>query len=226
MTNQRLVEFITGLVGHCPADLAQYSLAFVHPSLDGEKNYQRLEYLGDAVLTLAVSRMLFDRHPGKNEGDLTKERMALVRKEVLSQVSEKLGFKAHIRLGRSEESDLGREKESILSDVFEAFLGALYLECGVEGVIGWLDARMGLFEEAAGEMRDFKSALQELVQSRMRELPRYEVEREEGEAHRRTFHVGLYVGGLKVSEGAGTSKKAAEQNAAMKAYRAMSAEEP
>lgn len=212
------MTFLEKHIGEAPEDTANYEAAFVHPSFDCQDNYQRLEFLGDAVLNLAVTHIVYEDNAGKDEGFLTKERMSMVRKEVLFKVSELMGFKDYIRLGKGEETDLGREKESILADVFEAFLAALYLDKGFPFVLNWTRRHLHIFQTARQGIKDYKSILQEFLQSRKQALPRYVITKEEGKAHKKTFYVELYAGDVKISEGAGFSKKTAEQNAAEKAF--------
>jgi ribonuclease-3 len=218
MTENGFETFLEMHIGRLPEDLANYKIAFVHPSYDSTNNYQRLEFLGDAVLNLAMTHIVFEDNAGCDEGFLTKERMSMVRKEVLSRVSDVMGFKNFILLGKGEETDLGREKDSILADVFEAFVAALYMDMGFPFVLGWMRSNMYIFRTASEGIEDYKSTLQELMQSRKQDLPRYVITREEGMAHKKTFYVELYIGDAKCSDGFGLTKKAAEQSAAKLAF--------
>jgi len=214
MSDKSFNNFIMEVVGEEVSKIELYEQAVIHPSFDSKKNYQRLEFLGDAVLSLVVSHTLFFENASMSEGMLTKKRMSMVRKEVLSNVCEQLGFKKYILLGKGEERDNGRSKESILSDIFEAFLGAMYLDKGFEFVLGWFGKNSSLFLDAGKEIKDYKSILQELVQQKKMGIPVYIVSKEEGAAHKKLFFVELFVGEKKLSEGSGKSKKIAEQEAA------------
>ncbi len=224
MAETELRSFLETVIGEKIECMEHFSKAFVHPSC-GKDNYQRLEFLGDSVISLAISHKLFFEDDSLKEGELTRLRMSLVRKEVLSKVGSELGFGRYIKLGKGEEADGGRNKESILSDVFEAFIGALYIEKGFDFVLGWIEKNMNLFIEGGKEIRDYKSLLQELLQAKKTGVPNYFVSREEGTAHRKTFYVELFIGERKISSGTGSSKKIAEQEAAKQAFQILSDED-
>lgn len=211
-------DFLEKLVGSKLGNVSLYYKAFVHPSFNGTENYQRLEFLGDAVVSLAISHLLFFKDEKMYEGELTKNRMGLVRKEVLSKISYILGFKDFILLGRGEEKDNGREKESILADVFEAFIGAMYLDKGFDFVFSWIQERIDLFYKAGIEIKDYKSMLQELAQSKGLGMPKYIISKEDGEAHKKIFFVDLHIDGKLISSASGKSKKSAEQQAAQSGF--------
>lgn len=224
MLSGHFEKFLEDILGVKFKNIEYYKQAFVHPSFSSKNNYQRLEFLGDAVISLAVSHLLFFKYEMLGEGELTKLRMSIVRKEVLSEVSKKLGFKKYVHLGKGEERDSGREKESILADVFEAFIGAVYLDLGFIFVLDWIRDRLSLFLEAGEEIRDYKSLLQEIVQGKKIGSPVYVVSKEEGVAHKKEFFVDLYIAERKVASGSGKSKKLAEQNAAKSACQILSNE--
>ncbi len=192
-----------------------YLRAFTHSSYSQE-NYQRLEFLGDAVLNLIISDYLFSIYRDKKEGFLTKERASYVRKEILGLISEELGLKEFVRLGKGEEANSGRKKTSILSDVFESFLGAIYLDKGFNFTYQWILNHIDLFRKYKDAIIDYKSLLQERLQKKGL-LPYYVLSGEEGVSHDKTYHVDLYIEGEKVSSGEGKNKKSAEQNAAKEA---------
>lgn len=210
--------FLESLLGRKVENLNYFRDAFVHPSFSVRNNYQRLEFLGDAVINLAMTHLLFFKNGILSEGELTKLRMNLVRKEVLAAVSRKLGFRKYLSLGRGEEKDCGREKDSILADVFESFIGAAYLNFGFQFVLDWITERYELFLEEGEHIRDYKSVLQEFLQGKKLGAPRYIVTKEEGLAHNKRFFVELYVGDEKIASGEGKNKKLAEQSAAKLAY--------
>ena len=183
----------------------------------GSENNQRLEFLGDAVLDLAVSDHLFRSYPHLDEGNLTKMRAALVCEPSLARVAKTLGVGLCLLMGKGEERTGGRERPSILADVFEALLGAVYLDQGLK-VAGNLALRLlePVIEDVLeGRLdRDYKTELQEIVQQRGSEQVQYKILREEGPDHEKVFTAGVLYKGKLVGTGRGRSKKDAEQQAA------------
>ncbi|MDQ1336990.1 MAG: ribonuclease [Thermodesulfobacteriota bacterium] len=201
--------------------------AFCHASYVNERvngdleDNERLEFLGDAVLDLAVSHLLMRYFEDAREGDLSKFRAMLVDEAGLYEVAQRLGLGDYLLLGKGEEQSLGREKPSILADTTEALLGAIYLDGGFDRAMEMIeDLFFPLLERVASRERvhDFKSLLQEYTQQTCKTLPRYRLIRETGPAHDRSFHVGLSLMGKPLTEGEGRSKKEAEQNAAREAF--------
>lgn len=201
-------------------------LALTHRSYAAEHNlsvsYERLEFLGDAVLQLAVTRHLYDTYDKLAEGELAKVRAAVVNQKALAVVARQLGIGDHILLGQGEERSGGRDKDSILADVVEALLGAIYLDGGYEPasdlVLQLLVPLIG--ERAASPGRlDFKTRLQEVLAQR-RLQPRYVIS-ESGPDHSKTFTAELWVDGELLGAGEGSSKKRAEQAAARNAAEAL-----
>ncbi|NDY41750.1 ribonuclease III [Dissulfurirhabdus thermomarina] len=194
---------------------------------DTSPDNELLEFLGDAVLDLVISRLLFDRYGGRlREGDLTKMRAGLVNEGRLAAAARELGLGALLRLGRGEERSGGRHKASILADAFEALVGALYLDGGLEAVFRFVRSSFGpLLEHAeeVGGLGDYKSALQEVTQRRYHEAPAYEVVEARGPDHAKHFVVALSLKGRRLATGEGASKKEAEQAAARKALEALEA---
>lgn len=184
---------------------------------NGFENNQRLEFLGDAVLDLAVSDFLFRSYPQLDEGNLTKMRAALVCEPSLSRVAKTLGVGLCLLMGKGEERSGGRERPSILADVFEALLGAVYLDQGLK-VASNLALRLlaPVIEDVLeGRLdRDYKTELQEIVQQRGSEQVQYKILREEGPDHEKVFTAGVLYKGKLVGTGRGRSKKDAEQQAA------------
>jgi ribonuclease-3 len=188
---------------------------FVNESGGGKDN-QRLEFFGDAVLDFLLSDLLLVRFPGSREGELTRIRAALVDEASLASLAIGLDLGSSLRLGRGEEKGGGREKRSLLADAFEALLAALYLDGGIE------EARRVVHEHfaallASGDglsMRDFKTDLQERARLERGELPRYQLKKASGPEHDRRFTVEIYLGAELMGEGAGRTKKEAEQAAA------------
>jgi len=185
---------------------------------------ERLEFLGDAVIDLAVSHRLMERFPEAREGELSKIRAAVVDEPGLARIARELDLGALLRLGRGEELTGGRQKASLLADAMEAVVAALYLGGGLAPVLALLDRFLGeaFAHAAAGTLdRDYKTQLQELAQSRLRASPRYRVVAEHGPDHSKVFDVELELRGEVVGRGAGRSKKDAEQAAAKLALEMM-----
>ncbi|NPV73274.1 MAG: ribonuclease III [Pelotomaculum sp.] len=187
---------------------------------NGLENNQRLEFLGDAVLELAVSDYLYRSKPEMDEGDLTKLRASVVCEPSLARVARELELGTCLYMGKGEERSGGRDRPSILADAFEALLGAVYLDQGLEKAAGlaikYLAPLIGDVLEGRLE-RDYKTELQELVQQRGGEQVRYVILKEEGPDHHKSFTAGVLYRGVLVGQGTGRSKKEAEQQAAKKA---------
>jgi len=200
------------------AALTHKSYVNEHRDEAGLADNERLEFLGDAVIDLAVSHRLMERFPGAREGDLSKMRAAVVDEQGLSEMARALDLGSLLRLGRGEELTGGRRKASLLADAMEAVVAALYLGSGgLAPVLCLIDRFLGdaFARAAAGTLdRDFKTQLQELSQSRLRATPRYRVVAEQGPDHSKTFQVETELRGEVVGRGAGRSKKDAEQAAA------------
>lgn len=186
----------------------------------GALDNERLEFLGDAVLELVVSHLLFTRHGERcREGELTRMRSFLVNESQLAEQASRLGIGKHLRLGKGEDRSGGREKSSILSDAFEAVVGAIYIDSGIEEVFSVIERCLGdLLDQAVdiGIGQDYKSKLQELIQGRFHSVPVYEVEKISGPDHQRKFQVIINFNGQVLQRGSGRSKKEAEQDAARK----------
>jgi ribonuclease-3 len=196
-------------------DLALRHGSFSHErGRDPEKSYERLEFLGDAVLSIVVSDDLYRRHPDADEGGLAKQRARIVNEAALASVARRLNLGQYLLLGRGEEKGGGRQRASMLADAVESVIGAVYIDSGY-GVVHHLVTRwlgeLGDVLERAGE--DFKSQLQERLQRR-RQMPRYRIAQEDGPDHARRFSAIVEAGGKPIGEGHGNSKKEAEQAAA------------
>ncbi len=199
------------------AALTHKSYVNEHRTEEGLQDNERLEFLGDAVIDLAVSHRLMVRFPAAREGDLSKMRAAVVDEQGLAEMARALDLGGLLRLGRGEELTGGRAKASLLADAMEAVVAAVYLAGGLEAVLGMVDRFLGeaFARASAGTLdRDFKTQLQELAQSTLRATPRYRVVAEHGPDHSKTFEVETELRGEVVGRGAGRSKKDAEQAAA------------
>jgi ribonuclease-3 len=199
-------------------DLALRHGSFSHEKgRDPGKSYERLEFLGDAVLSLVVSDELYRRHPEIDEGGLAKQRARVVNEAALASIARRLNLGQYILLGRGEEKGGGRQRPSLQADAVESVIGAVYIDSGY-GVAHHLVSRwlgeLGEMLQRAGE--DFKSQLQERLQRR-RMMPRYRIAQEEGPDHARTFVAIVEANGRPLGEGRGGSKKEAEQAAAAEA---------
>jgi ribonuclease-3 len=203
--------------------------AFTHSSYVNEhrmgnhKDNERLEFLGDAVLELTVSEYLFEVYPQRSEGELTKLRASIVCESSLVGFAEELEFGAYVLLGKGEELTGGRTRPALLADVFESFIGALYLDQGLEVVKSFL--RKHLFPNLPNQgkmlMIDFKTHLQEYTQQHSMGLLEYIIINERGPAHEREFVSQVQVGDTLLGQGSGRSKKEAEQQAAAQALEAL-----
>jgi ribonuclease-3 len=191
---------------------------------------ERLEFMGDAVIDLAVSHRLMERHPAAREGELSKLRASVVNEQGLYEVALALGLGELLLLGRGEELTGGREKPSLLADALEAVVAAIYLSGGMPRVLEFVDRFFGpAMDRAAEADRDYKTQVQELAQGRLHVSPRYRVVEEHGPDHAKTFVIEVAVNGRILGRGTGRSKKDAEQAAAREALAeiaALPAEEP
>jgi len=179
---------------------------------------ESLEFLGDAVVGFVIADLLFRRFPTHDEGWKSKMKAALVSTASLAKLADGLDLGEHLLLGRGEEKTGGRRKQALLADGYEALIAAIYLDGGIEQASTFISRQFeSLIDEArtpAAAFHDFKSALQERVQSDGGPLPEYAVIGETGPDHHKTFHVQVRVGGKPMAEGVGRSKKEAEQEAA------------
>lgn len=197
--------------------------AFIHRSYLNEHpdeklpHNERLEFLGDSVLGFVVSEHLFIEFPTHAEGDLTNFRSSLVNARTLAEVSKKLGLGDFLLLSKGEEATGGRDRQYLLANTFEAFLGAIYLDGGIEPAKKLIHAVLipKLSDIIDKKLyKDFKSAFQEVAQEKKNITPAYRVIEESGPDHNRTFKVGVFLGDELVGAGNGKSKQAAEQEAA------------
>lgn len=193
---------------------------------DGPGSNERLEFLGDAVLGLAVTDHTFSTYPGLPEGAMAKVRASVVSSASLAELALELGLGEHLLLGRGEEATGGRSKPSILADALEAIIGAAYVDGGWEAarvmVVNLFAERISAAVEGPG-VRDYKTRLQELVARRFEDAPLYELT-ETGPDHDKWFTATVVVGGLVRGRGEGRSKKLAQQAAAENAWARLSSE--
>ncbi len=191
---------------------------------DRERSNERLEFLGDAVLGLVVNEDLYQKFPGRSEGDLTKMKALLVCGARLSEVAAQFDLGVHVRMSRSEAATGGRQRSSILADTTEALIGAVYLDGGLGAARGVIQRLVLSGSErvlAKRSLRNYKSRLQELIQARHKSPPRYRVMEVDGPDHDRLFKVAVTFSGKPLGQGEGRNKKTAEQNAAREALEAL-----
>ena len=207
------------------ADSKLLKQAFTHSSYVNEhrrkpyEDNERLEFLGDAVLELTVSKFLYLKYPMMSEGELTKLRAAIVCEPSLVAFANELNFGKYILLGKGEELTGGRTRPALLADVFEAFIGALFLDKGIETVYTFLEKNVFPKVDSGNfsYVMDFKSQLQESVQRDNAGPLEYKILMEKGPAHCREFVSVVLLNGIEIGTGSGRSKKAAEQHAAQMA---------
>lgn len=222
MTTSKWEELCQRLGVHFDSE-ALLKQAFTHASYRNEhrrpalEDNERLEFLGDAVLELVVSDFLYKTRPHLPEGELTRMRAAIVCEPALVRFARDLKFDVMVRLGRGEERSGGRQRAALLADVFEAFIGALYLDQGLEIVRSFLERTMLPYVEEYASTRDYKTALQEWVQQHDIRGLRYEIVEERGPAHAKEFVVEVRIDDKAMGNGIGRSKKEAEQGAAREA---------
>jgi ribonuclease-3 len=206
-------------------------LALTHPSVAHEngraaQHNQRLEFLGDAVLGLVLTRELYDKFPQVSEGPLTKARAQMINRRALAEQARRVGLQDDLILSRGEEANAGRSRASALADAFEAVVAAIFLDGGLEAARGFL---LRSFHEAFGELTSIptldnpKGELQEILQAASPMPPEYEVVRVTGPEHDREFDCVVRHAGAELGRGRGKSKKAAETQAALAALQGLRA---
>lgn len=225
-----MVRALEQALGHAFADRELLRLALTHRSYSNERgddsagaHYERLEFLGDAVLGLVTCSWLYRRHPVKAEGELAQRKSFLVSAPVLSRHARDLGVGPLLRLGVGEERSGGRAKASILADAVEALFGAVYLDGGLEAAEAAIVPLLGRASAARSVIgaTDAKTVLQERLQAEGRPLPTYHLAAAEGPDHAKIFTVECRVEGSRVGVAHGRSKKVAEQGAASAALEAL-----
>ena len=192
-------------------------MALTHRSAAGGNN-ERLEFLGDAVLQLVISELIFQERAEASEGRLSRLRSTLVKDTTLAEIGAEIGIGEHLILGSGEKKTGGRRRASILADAVEAIFGAVYLDAGFDAarqlILRTYDTRISELPEQ-GELRDPKSKLQEYLQARQFPLPEYRMEQVTGKAHRQSFEVSCAIDDLKLkTSGTATTRRDAEQDAA------------
>jgi ribonuclease-3 len=220
------LEALQQALGHHFRKQVHLRRAITHPSYINEHpeekicDNQRLEFLGDATLDFIIGAWVFRTYPDFNEGRMTRLRAALVRTETLARFAKQVGIGEALRLGRGEEEAGGREREANLCDAFEAVVGALYIDGGLEAVEAFVEPLVGPASEetlAANSDQDAKSRLQEWSQAELGATPHYRIVAERGPDHAKEFEAEVLLHKKIKGQGSGHSKQAAEQAAAQKA---------
>jgi ribonuclease-3 len=212
-------RWVSEALGHAANDRALFVAALTHRSA-AARNNERLEFLGDAVLNLLVAEMLYTRFPSASEGDLSRLRASLVSSRPLATIAQRIGLGEELQLGSGELKTGGFRRESILADAFEATVGAVYLDGGLDAARAVVQRFCQPLLEALpqlAELKDPKTRLQEWLQSRGMPLPTYVVEQVTGEPHDQHFAVLCEVPSLELAApGTGSSRRRAEQDAAQR----------
>ncbi|MHA1544530.1 MAG: ribonuclease III [Alphaproteobacteria bacterium] len=212
----KTIKTLEKILGHSFADKALLLEAITHPSLEGEKSYQRLEFLGDRVLGVIIAGLIFERFKNESEGQLSRRFAALVRKETLASVAVALSLSPIIRMTDTTEKTGGRTNASIHSDVLEALIGALFVDGGYKKTRDFIATAWAGNLEDKTAAKDPKSDLQEWAQGRGQPLPLYETVEQTGPDHAPFFTVKVSVEGLGSASAKGPSKQSAETRAAEK----------
>ncbi|ABC28642.1 ribonuclease III [Hahella chejuensis KCTC 2396] len=218
------LERLQRALGYTFKEPALLTLALTHRSFGGRNN-ERLEFLGDSVLNFIIADYLFGRFEEAREGQLSRLRARMVKGVTLAEIAREFDLGEYLRLGSGEMKSGGFRRESILADALESIIGAIYLDAGFEvcadRVLNWFEARLQKLN-LKDTQKDSKTRLQEYLQARQLNLPRYEVISVQGEAHAQTFHVRCEIDGLSdATEGTGSSRRVAEQKAAKQALLAL-----
>ena len=197
--------------------IAMTHTSFANESKVPSTHNERLEFLGDSVLSVVVADYLFHQSQ-RPEGELTRMRASLVSEDALFQFAQEIELGEYLRLGRGEDLGGGRTRPSVVSDAFEALIAALYLDGGIETARAFI---LPFLTEGKTAEQDYKTRLQEVIQQNPEEKLRYEVISEDGPDHDKKFTVAVYLNSNRMAAGSGRSKKAAEQHAAREALRLM-----
>ncbi len=210
--------------GIYPKNIELYEMAFTHSSFNSDArtrhhDYERLEFMGDSVLGFVIASLIYNYHPEMTEGAMTKARSTLVQTSSLAKKAREYHYDEYIRAGHSLTKEQALKNDHILEDIFEAVLGAIYLDQGIEIATKYVVA---MFESdvknfTPTEVKDYKSLLQEAMQAEYRESVTYKVISEKGPPHDKTFEVEVYFNGQALGSGIGKSKKDAEKKAAQDA---------
>lgn len=207
-------------LGYSFKNIELLEVALTHRSSKDREHNERLEFLGDAVLGLIVGEYLYMNYPNYSEGELSKIRASMVNEKSFAMLADHLKLGKYLRLSAAEESNKGRTKPSILSNAFEAVIGAIYLDSSLDEA---REVALKIIKSNFGKVdpkkliEDYKTALQEETQARFGVTPEYIVISEEGPDHKKSFEIELFIEGRSFAKGVGNSKKKAQQEAAKEA---------
>jgi len=222
--NPQSLDALQTTISYQFKDRVLLTTALTHRSCLNEpevkESYERLEFLGDAILEMLISDYLFKAHPDKQEGFLTAARSATVRTESLSSIARGINLGNYIKMSKGEESTGGRNNPSTLEDVVESLIGAIYTDGGLDQAKAFFDHFLAPVADnvvSEDRLKDPKSSLQEIVQAKGLATPLYNTVKELGPDHDKTFESAVKIDGKQVATGIGKSKQEAEQNAAQKA---------
>ena len=225
MTRKNLDQFFKKF-NITPKNRELFEMAFTHSSFNSDAktthhDYERLEFIGDSVLGFVVAGLIYKYHPEMKEGEMTRTRSSLVQSNSLAKYAINLGYNEYIRAGHSLSLEEASKNHNILEDVFEAVIGALYLDQGIEFCIKFITKifKDDVINFKIDDFKDYKSLLQEAMQAEYRESVTYRVIREMGPPHDKTFEVEVLFNNCILGKGSGKSKKEAEQNAASDALK-------
>ena len=209
-----------------PNDVKLYELALTHPSNNADANtkhfdYERLEYMGDAVLDYVAADLIYHQFEEMDPGNMSKLRSFLVKSKTLSNYARKIDLAEYVISGHSVTTNQIRQSDKILEDCFEAIIGAIYLDQGIEFVFEYIKNILlpDIINFGSQDLTDYKSKLQEEMQAEYRESVHYETIQESGPAHDRTYVVNVLFNDIVLASGTGKSKKAAEEDAAKNALK-------
>lgn len=227
MTESEKMDALQRRIGYHFNELGHLRLAMTHRS-HGSQNNERLEFLGDAILNMVIAQYLYHHFPAAREGQLSRLRARMVKGVTLAEIALEFDLGEHLLLGSGELKSGGFRRESILADAVESIIGAIYLDRGFdasrERILAWFAPRLQRLS-LQDTQKDAKTRLQEFLQSRQQELPRYDVVDVRGEAHQQTFYVACHVPVLaEATKGTGSSRRIAEQDAAAVALDALGVE--
>ena len=230
---QQKLDFLESLIGIKINNPDLFFRALTHRSkladekLHDSESYEQLEFLGDSVLDLLVSEILFEKYPRENEGFMTKSRSKLVKGVTLAKLAKKLDLSSYLDVGERARGQGVEFSNSVLADVFEALIGAIYRDQGYDAsskFVRMIYAKHVQIERIIKTQDNYKSTLLEHSQAHKLPIPTYAVISESGPAHNKEFHVGVYLGHELTGDGRGQNKKNAEQAAALKALKNMKIE--
>lgn len=215
LTEKSQADWLAELLPEKPTDIELYNRALTHGST-GQPDYQRLEFLGDRILGLVISEMLYRRYPDEAEGRLSHRLNALVAGSACAEIARQINLNTYIRLGKQARDDGAQQSDNVLGDAMEAIIGALYLDQGLEAARGFIERLWGtMIETAQGAPKHPKSALQEWCAANGRKVPDYQITKKEGPPHAMRFEITVTVKGFDPVSASANSKQAAETAAAL-----------